>query len=83
MDAVDAHVDEVLDTALSALRRQRAQLAKEAADLRVELSRLRGAVFWAVREFQHGDVLMAEQRLLDALEMPSEDDECSNQEPDT
>ena len=80
MDA--AHIDEILDAALSELRRQRAQLAKQAAELRVELSRLRDAVFWAVREFQHGDVLMAEQRLLDALEMPFEDDDCSNQEPD-
>ncbi len=80
MDA--AHIDEILDAALSELRRQRAQLAKQAAELRVELSRLRGAVFWAVREFQHGDVLMAEQRLLDALEMPFEDDDCINQEPD-
>ena len=80
MDA--AHIDEILDAALSELRRQRAQLAKQAAALRVELSRLRGAVFWAVREFQHGDVLMAEQRLLDALEMPFEDDDCINQEPD-
>ena len=77
--ALHSHVDQVLDTALSELRRQRAQLAKEANDLRRQLSQLRGAVFWAVKEFQHGDVLMAEQRLLDALEVPSEDDnsECS------
>ena len=77
MDAVDAHVDEVLDAALSELRRQRAQLAKQAAELRAQLTQLRGAVFWAVKEFQHGDVLMAEQRLLDALVVPSEDDDCS------
>ena len=82
MDAASAlasDVDVVLDTALRELRRQRAQLAKEAEDLRRQLAQLRGAVFWAVRDFQHGDALMAEQRLLDALEVPSEEDnsECS------
>ena len=77
--ALHVDVDLVLGTAQRELRRQRAQLAKEAEDLRRQLSQLRGAVFWAVKEFQHGDVLMAEQRLLDALEVPSEDDnsECS------
>ena len=69
-------VDLVLDTALAELRRQRLQLVEEAQELRRQLAQLRGAVFWAVKEFQHGDVLMAEQRLLDALEVPS-DEECS------
>ena len=69
-------VDLVLDTALAKLRRQRLQLVEEAQELRRQLAQLRGAVFWAVKEFQHGDVLMAEQRLLDALEVPS-DEECS------
>ena len=75
--ALASDVDLVLDTALCELRRQRAQLAKEAKDLRPQLAELRGAVFWAVREFQHGDALMAEQRLLDALEAEEDNCECS------
>ena len=71
-------VDLVLDTALRELRRQRDQLANEAKDLRCQLAQLRGAVFWAVKEFQHGDVLMAEQRLLDALEVPFDEDNCGS-----
>ena len=75
--ALASDIDVVLDTALCELRRQRAQLAKEAEDLRRQLAELRGAVFWAVREFQHGDALMAEQRLLDALEAEEDNCECS------
>ena len=75
--ALASDVDVVLDTALCELRRQRAQLAKEAEDLRRQLTELRGAVLWAVREFQHGDALMAEQRLLDALEAEDDNCECS------
>ena len=75
--ALASDVDVVLDTALCELRRQRAQLAKEAEDLRRQLAELRGAVLWAVREFQHGDALMAEQRLLDALEAEDDNSECS------
>ena len=75
--ALASDVDVVLDTALCELRRQRAQLAKEAEDLRRQLAELRGAVLWAVREFQHGDALMAEQRLLDALEAEEDNCECS------
>ena len=75
--ALVSDVDVVLDTALCELRRQRAQLAKEATDLRHQLAQLRGAVFWAVKEFQHGDALMAEQRLLDALEAEDDNSECS------
>ena len=43
--ALASDVDVVLDTALCELRRQRAQLAKEAEDLRHQLAQLRGAVF--------------------------------------
>ena len=74
--ALASDVDLILDTALYELRRQRDQLAKEAEDLRRQLAQLRGAVAWAVKDFQHGDALMAEQRLLDALEVPSDEDNC-------
>ncbi len=74
--ALASDVDLILDTALYELRRQRDQLAKEAEDLRRQLAQLRGAVLWAVKEFQHGDAMMAEQRLLDALEVPSDEDNC-------
>ena len=52
MDAsFDDALDVVLDTALRELRRQRDQLANEAKDLRCQLAQLRGAVFWAVKNF--------------------------------
>ena len=60
--ALAAAVDHVQAAALSELMRERDRLAAEAEDLRRQVAQLRGAAAWA-------------QRLLDALEGESDEDD--------
>ena len=73
--ALAAAVDHVQAAALSELMRERDRLAAEAEDLRRQVAQLRGAAAWAVNDLRHGDAEMAEQRLLDALEGESDEDD--------
>ena len=72
--ALAAAVDHVQAAALSELLLERERLATQAEDLRRLVAQLRGAAAWALRDLRQGDVEMAEQRLVDVVEMVDSDD---------
>ena len=73
--ALAAAVDHVQAAALSELLLERERLATQAEDLRRLVAQLRGAAAWALRDLRQGDVEMAEQRLVDVVEMVDSDDD--------